>query len=327
MKKVIYWILALALLPGWGGPVQADDVVLSTTPSPDWERAACSKGYGGKAGIQSATIMSGGMERSYLLYVPEAYDGSADWPLIFDFHGSGSTPEVQRQVSGLDHLAEREHFLLVIPRAALLKARGINTWNIPYDPDGVDDVQFTRDMVARLEAEFCVDERAVYATGFSGGARMSSELACRASDIIAAVAPVAGLRFPDGDEGDCTSGRPMPILTFHSIDDPVNLYEVSAGSNPPPYWSYGVEEALKRWARKDDCESTVPAPKGEGLEGRTYQDCDASSTIIFYRFDTGGHTWPGSTYEFGGNIGTPVTSVNASETIVDFFKRYRLPAQ
>ena len=49
---------------------------------------------------------------------------------------------------------------------------------------------------ARSEQRYCIDEHRVYATGFSGGARMSSQLACDASSIFAAVAPVSGLRTP-----------------------------------------------------------------------------------------------------------------------------------
>lgn len=47
----------------------------------------------------------------------------------------------------------------------------------------------------------CVDDDRVFATGYSGGGRMSSALACELSDTIAAIAPVAGLR----------AGRPSPV--------------------------------------------------------------------------------------------------------------------
>ena len=54
---------------------------------------------------------------------------------------------------------------------------------------------FLRKVVADLVSRGCLDARRVYSTGFSGGARMSSALACHASDVVAAV------------PGDCAHGR------------------------------------------------------------------------------------------------------------------------
>ena len=45
-------------------------------------------------------------------------------------------------------------------------------------------------MIKWLEANACVDPKRIYASGCSNGGGMSYMLACKAADVIAAVAPV-----------------------------------------------------------------------------------------------------------------------------------------
>ena len=66
--------------------------------------------------------------------------------------------------------------------------------------------------------ELCIDESRVYAAGLSMGGFMSSLVACEMSGRFAAVAPVAGLQFPEG----CNPGRPDPraVVPRHGRSDP-----------------------------------------------------------------------------------------------------------
>ena len=108
-------------------------------------------------------------------------------------------------------LSASERFIV-----ATLDAEG-GRWNVPVQDNRADDVAYVRDVIAHVAARVCTDETRVYATGFSGGGRMSSLLGCQLGSRIAAIAPVSGLRFP----GPC-SGRPVPVLTFHGLADPQN---------------------------------------------------------------------------------------------------------
>ena len=95
-----------------------------------------------------------------------------------------------------------------------------------------NDVQFLSRDSEVVSRRFCTATRRTYATGFSGGARMVSALACRIADKLAAIAPVAGLRAgrPAPDEPsvpevhDCLPARPVPVLAFHGQQDFVNPY-------------------------------------------------------------------------------------------------------
>ena len=104
--------------------------------------------------------------------------------------------------------------------------------------DAPDDVTFLTDLVGVLEHRYCIDSTQVYATGFSGGARMASQLACDASNVFAAVAPVSGLRRPT----PCPASRPVPVIAFHGTADPVDPYN----GNGQAYWTYSVPQAARR---------------------------------------------------------------------------------
>ena len=137
-------------------------------------------------------LSSGGRQRTYRLFVPPAYDGRTPLPLVLDLHGSGGTAVGQAATSRFEALAASETFLV----ASLQAAGEANRWNVPISNDRPDDVAYVSDVIDHVAARVCTDFKRVYATGFSGGARMSSLIGCRLSARIAAIAPMAGLRWP-----------------------------------------------------------------------------------------------------------------------------------
>jgi polyhydroxybutyrate depolymerase len=237
------------------------------------------------AGHGYQTIQSAGVERSYLLHVPPDYDGDAI-PLVLNFHGSGGVPENQLATSGFDVLADREGFAVAFPAGVFTNSVSSRSWNANVE-EGVDDVRFARDVIADVSARINVDPARIYVTGMSGGARMSSRLACELSDVLAAAAPVAGLQYPDG----CVPVRAMPIISFHGKADRVNQYEVSADSRP--YWRMGVETAAEKWRQANHCKADMQVSEiNDNVELRTWSACDSGSEIRLYVIEDGGHVWP-----------------------------------
>jgi len=246
-------------------------------------------------------IVSSGVERFYLLHVPAGYDGEAV-PLVLDFHGSGGVPENQSRTSNFGMIADREGFAVAFPAGVFTNSGTVRSWNANAE-GGVDDVQFARDVIDDVAERLSVDRSRIYTTGFSGGARMSSRLACELSDLLAAAAPVAGLQYPD----DCTLGRPMPVLAIHGTADRVNRYELAENSHP--YWRMGVETAVEKWRNANSCDIRSDATHfSDDVDRRTWTDCSADSEIAFYVIEGGRHVWP----DF------------ASEVIWGFFSRHRL---
>jgi polyhydroxybutyrate depolymerase len=225
-------------------------------------------------------LSSGGRQRTYRLFVPERSDGRKALPLVLDMHGSGGNAAGQARTSGFETVAAREGFIV-----ATLQAEG-GRWNFPITDGRADDVAYVSDVIDHVAARACTDLARVYATGFSGGARLSSLLACRLNTRIAAIAPMAGLRWP----GPCT-GRPVPILTLHGLADTQNPYAGHAEGRGAE-WLESVPDALASWARHNGCEADVIMEDPAGpLSTMRYKGCKNDAEIRLIRIDGLGHTW------------------------------------
>ncbi len=296
-----------------------------------------------RPGWQTITVHSGALDRKVPLYVPAAQIGRSDLPLVFDLHGSGGNGRGQATHSGLSAQADQHGFLLANPDGGIAGPAEKFYWNIPGVPlvgdvstpaNAPDDVQFFRDAIDQMEHSLCVDPHRIYVTGFSGGARMASLLACELSDRIAAAAPVAGLRagvpkagdFKTPDTSTCKPHRAVPIITFHGVHDPTNRFDGDGG----PRWGYSVPTALERWASLDSCQP-MPAEKNVSTHVTkvSYSGCHGGAELILYRTDApvahgGGHIWPHPT---GGQSDAAsvetVDQLDASALIWEFFARHR----
>lgn len=143
---------------------------------------------------------------------------------------------------------------------------------------------------------------------------MTSRLACELADVLAAAAPVAGLQYPD----PCIVNRPIPILSFHSLDDGTNQYEVSGSSRP--YWRMGVETALDKWRQANGCTLSNSSDKvSPRVTFYQWSDCTGAAEIQFYQLSNGGHTWPNAP------VASSNKDINASELIWEFFSKHQLP--
>jgi polyhydroxybutyrate depolymerase len=144
----------------------------------------------------------------------------------------------------------------------------------------------------------------------SGGARMASQLGCDLSTTIAAVAPVAGLRFP----APCNGTRAVPVISFHGTADTVNPYDGGGQA----YWTYSVPSAAQQWAAHDGCGDTPAVSQpADGVELTSYGDCAGAAAVALYTVAGAGHEWPGAPQQ------TP--AINASHVMWTFFAAHPLP--
>ena len=262
--------------------VTAVSVVLSATAAHGQSAVtgspSCDLPHG--SGVSSQQLVSGQRQRAYRLFVPPGYDGHLRVPLVLDLHGSGGTSADQARNSGFELLSASERFIV-----ATLDAES-GRWNVPVQDNRADDVAYVRDVIAHVTARVCTDEMRVYATGFSGGGRMTSLLGCQLGSRIAAIAPVSGLRFPE----PC-NGRPVPVLTFHGLADPQNPYDGHAAGRGAE-WLESVPDALAGWARHNSCNGGVVLDDPPGpLSTIRYQGCDDGAEVRMIRIDGLGHTW------------------------------------
>jgi polyhydroxybutyrate depolymerase len=293
-------LIAAIALAGCGGSSGGSSDSLPTEP------ASC-EGKTGAAGSFVQTIESGGLERTFRLAVPEGLDRTRPVPLVLNFHGLGSNAQAQEVYAGMAAKAAEEGFI-----TAAGQGTG-NSWNTgqvccaPANQEGVDDVQFVRDMVAAIALDYCIDPARIYATGMSNGGFMSNRLACEAADLIAAVAPVASfLGFRD-----CAPSRPIPILMFNGTDDALVPYGAASG-------------AYSAWGELNGCGG---APEGVFANGDSsclsYPECADGATTTFCTVEGGGHTWPGAIAIPG--LGFTTTDLDATDAMWDFFVAHPKP--
>ena len=246
---------------------------------------------------ETRELTSGGRKRSYRLFVPPAVAGQQRLPLVLDLHGTGGNSSVRARDSGFEALAAREGFAV-----ATLQAED-SRWNVPVATWRADDVQYVSDVIDDIAARSCIAPERVYATGFSGGGRMSSLLGCRLNHRIAAIAPVGGLRW----FGPCT-GRAVPVLTVHGLADFTNPYEGHGDRGAE--WVESVPEALAGWAKHNRCTSEAIAEDPPGpLSTLRYEGCAGNAEVRLVRIDGLGHTWAR-------------TEIDATTAMWQFFTRH-----
>ncbi|GAB3098092.1 hypothetical protein G8770_17610 [Aestuariicella hydrocarbonica] len=264
-----------------------------------------------------------GIKRQWYERVPSSYDDRNPIPVVINFHGSGASPVIQSEISNFEPLSEAEGFLLVLPKAEYQKhSTGKVTWNVNSDPSGVDDVKFIRQLIDAIQEKYLIDPARIYATGFSGGARMISRLACDLSSKIAAIAPVAGLQYAEG----CQPQRPVPVITFHGTQDHVNHYTHQTDS--PTYWHIGIPQAVAYWRQNNRCKNApIRELVTKTVDRISYSECDNGAEVILYRSSLAGHTWPGSpaadiAAKYG--MGDTDKDLPAAHLIWKFFERHPL---
>ena len=266
----------------------------------------------------NASITHDGIQRDYIVYIPEIYDGSTAVPLVLNFHGFGSSASQQIFYGDFRDIADTEGFLLVHPEGTTFI--GNQFWNVgfPGISSTIDDVGFTEALIDELATLYTIDLDRVYATGMSNGGFMSFLLACQLSEKIAAVASVTGSMTQDTFD-DCNAQLPTPVLQIHGTEDDVVLYNENNLSLPIP-------DVISYWVDHNNCETTpttttlpdVDVSDGSTIEHSVYEDGDNGITTEHMKVIGGGHTWPGSVINTAGTN----QDIDASMEIWLFFSRY-----
>ena len=237
-------------------------------------------------------------------------------PLVFNWHGLGSTASGQQLYSELPAKGDEAGFIVVAPQVLVSQAQH----NFTKSPARADDVAFTGDMLDELQAELCIDAARVFSTGMSNGAQMSIRLACNLSERIAAVAAVAGAYYPPFavgfQEPGCVSTRPAALIAFHGTADDAFPFTGGQGIFGLIYRSF-EDEIMPEWAAHNGCTvGPVHEPVTANVRLVRYEECDENATVELYVVEGGGHTWPGS------SNGTQ--EISANDVMWDFFQAHPL---
>lgn len=266
-----------------------------------------------KSGDTTETITSSGASRSFIVHLPPSGKLTGPLPVIFDFHPLGGTGASQKSASGWGTKCDTVGCIAVFPDSATNGGMG---WNVGYCCQGaqtnkVDDVQFTRDMIKWLEANTCVDPKRIYASGCSNGGGMSYMLACKAADVIAAVAPVdfrcitgtepasaSQLTATNNTACTCTLPRPISVTAFDEGQDnsivPYNGGTTAVAANCPPGGSCkafvfpSAQVNVDTWAHFDMCTGPAATLSTNSI-CKTYMSCAENTEVTLCTAPSGSH--------------------------------------
>lgn len=225
----------------------------------------------------------------------------------------------------MDASSDAKNFIVAYPQGIA------DSWNAGQCcgdawTNDVDDVQFTRDLLGAIEADYCIDPKRVFATGFSNGGFFSHRLACEMSDVFGAVAPVSGVLGVPPET--CKPKRAIPLLDIHGTGDPIVPYN---GGTPLVAVDLAgilnftsVPDTISFWVNQNGCLGfpTTIFQNGDATCTQ-WSSCKGGADVVHCKIDDGGHQWPGGVEL--PLVGKCSTDISATDTMIDFFMANPLP--
>ncbi|MDA9820691.1 T9SS type A sorting domain-containing protein [Salibacteraceae bacterium] len=288
----------------------------------------------------SQTIDHDGLTREYGIYVPASYDGTTNFPLLFNLHGGGGTNSAWQVTSDMRPIADTANFILVYPQARPDPSDG-NSFNwIPKVPGTFDDVPFFSSLIDTITSNYQIDQNRIYACGYSLGGDMTFELGCKLNNRIAAIALVART-MQANPNSFCSPVHPTGVLTILGTDDLVSPYNGIVFGGLEYYISAAATHSY--WATHNKCVTTaIMSTVSPSVERYTWSTASGCAYVEELKVIGGGHDWPGSfgnmtidaneeiwqfvsRYDINGLIGCATTSIHENNSMLENYRVYPNP--
>ena len=260
---------------------------------------------------RTETLRSGGVERTYHLYLPANLPDNA--PLVIVLHGYGG--DANPEAFGMNATADRHGFAVCYPQGER-DSRGKRGWNVGYPSQAempIDDVQFLEDLIGHLHRHYGLSRRNVFCTGMSNGGDMCYLLASQHPDLFAALGSVAGFMSVAILRKD-ESSQPVPLFEIHGTADATTRWEGDLTGEGGWGAYLPIPMAVGYWAAKNKCLEHRIDTLSRGAYGLQ---------VIAHRY-TGGtdgnEVWLYET--LGGKHSWKKTGVDTCEELWRFFSRY-----
>ncbi len=266
-----------------------------------------------EAGLYKDQLISiDSVDRNYGFYIPANLDKSNSYPLVFLFHGNGSSMDDLMGFSGKPapfkvwmDIADENQLIIIFPQG-LEGGSGKAGWN-DCRADATanpveDDVLFIETLMDLFIANYSVDPQRIYASGISNGGHMSIRLALDLPDKIAAIAVVAAAMPADSVCASATSG--ISVAFINGTADPILPYNggtignVSDGRgtvlstlDSVDAWIATNVTTTSQTVDFTDLDDTDNSTVTEELYGGGFQ----GSEVALFEVTGGGHTEPSLT--------------------------------
>ncbi len=269
------------------------------------------------------SLKTNGQEREYLLHLPPETSRDRPLPLVVIFHGYASSARSVERLTGMSDKADREGFIAVYPQATGFIG---TAWNAGFCCgkayiEGVDDLNFFREMIEKLKRNLHIDDSRIFVAGFSNGGMMAYYLAAQMPELIAAIGAVsaaAGVRPVESSHALTIPDplAPVPLIGFHGLKDRHIPYEGGEGKRTRDILAFiSVEQSLGFWIRANGC-GTIPVRVAlkDGAVMRDSYTCYDHADVVFYEIRDGGHAWPAE-----GECAGSGDCISATDLIWEFF--------
>lgn len=279
--------------------------------------AACSSTTGGPKPAASVaatpsldrnpiqTFTWAGKERTYKVHIPAKFDENRDYPVVLLLHGAFGSAQQFERVTGFDDLADEKGFIAVYGQGTEWGQRDIAVWNAgmccgdaAQPLQNIDDVGYSKEVIARLSKVYRVDKNRVYAAGMSNGGMMANRLACEASEVFKGIAAVAGTI----QVSTCTPSAKDSVLIIHGTADNTVPYGGGASKTLTDVTTIPVMTEFADWGKRNGCTGAPVTKTDKQTDLVTYPSCAQPVELI--RINGGRHVWP----------------VGAAKKVTDFFR-------
>jgi polyhydroxybutyrate depolymerase len=244
------------------------------------------------AQFTNKTMLFGGLNRSYRIYVSPNYNAANPASLLIALHGMGDNM-TNFSTIGFHLIADTANIICVYPQAVSDIYAG-TAWNSSagqygyYPNSSVNDIGFINAIVDTCKANYSIDHTRVYLCGFSMGGFMTERMALQSNSNFAAFGSMSGT-FGSGIT-TFNPGRHVPIAHFHGTADSTVYYTGNLyGEDPEPMVDF--------WVTNNVCDTPAvvynyPHTSSDSItvERYEYSNGDPNSDVWFFKMYNASHT-------------------------------------
>ena len=311
MKIVLLIILLFSLISCGGGSSTASNIDDNNGRQNNLSITVENCISTNQVGLKKCDLLHDNRERFYYIYTPENLDSNLSIPVLFAFHGYGSSANRHMNYTNYMQIADENNFVVVYPQGATTPTLSAH-WNVGgwTSKSTVKDIEFIETVINLIQDKIQIDQSIIYSSGMSNGGYMGYHLACNLSEKFAAIASVTG-SMTTNTYDECDSRHPMPVLQIHGLLDYVVPYEGNSGSK-------SISDIIDYWINFNSCnpypETFIKYDNYSLITYETYNSCINDVSVKLILHPTMGHTWPTiQSY-----------NINASGEIWNFVSKYDL---
>ena len=182
------------------------------------------------------------------------------------------------------------------------------------------------------ESRLAIDQKRIYATGFSNGGEFASELGCELSDTLAAIGSAAG-PLAANLLASCSPGA-IAVIGIQGAADP--LAPLAGGESGGGFAGAkggavaSTAQTMKLWATADRCNvnpnvANIPPSVNDGTRvvKYSYSGCAAGTSVVYYVVQGMGHDWPPEQGALARRMNSSTShNINATDAMWAFFNAH-----